>query len=247
MKTIAITGGCVNPVINTQPDSSTINQGQSASLTVAATGAISYQWYNGSAGTVTSPVAGGTTNTITPSPASTTSYWVRITNACGFSDSVAATITVNACPIPVIVTQPAGAVIAAGATLTLTVNATGATSYQWYTGASGVTTSPVAGGTAASITVSPAVVTAYWVRVSNACGSANSNPALVNNGVGGVRGDANGNASVGVDDIFYLISFLFSNGPGPAGLADTNANGSIGVDDIFYLINYLFSGGPAPR
>jgi sugar lactone lactonase YvrE len=60
-------------------------------------------------------------------------------------------------------------------------------------------------------------------------------------------GDVNGDGSVSVADIFYLISNLFAGGPAPIGSADVNGDGSVTVADIFYFINYLFAGGPAPR
>jgi photosystem II stability/assembly factor-like uncharacterized protein len=60
------------------------------------------------------------------------------------------------------------------------------------------------------------------------------------------RGDVNGNGTVEVGDIFYLINHLFAAGPAPVGSGDVNGNGTVEVGDIFYLINYLFAGGPAP-
>ncbi len=65
--------------------------------------------------------------------------------------------------------------------------------------------------------------------------------------IGGVKGDANGNGSVGVDDVFYLINYLFANGNPPVSPSDVNGDGVVSVADVFYLINYLFAGGPAPR
>jgi uncharacterized repeat protein (TIGR01451 family) len=65
--------------------------------------------------------------------------------------------------------------------------------------------------------------------------------------VGGVKGDANGDGSVTVSDVFYLVNYLFANGPSPVGPSDVNGDGIVSVADIFYLINYLFGGGPAPR
>jgi hypothetical protein len=63
------------------------------------------------------------------------------------------------------------ATISAGASTPLSVTATGTTtfSYQWYTGASGNTSNPVAGGTNAQISVSPTTTTNYWVRVTGQC------------------------------------------------------------------------------
>lgn len=59
-------------------------------------------------------------------------------------------------------------------------------------------------------------------------------------------GDANGDGSYSVADIFYLINFFFADGPPPAGNADANGDNAVTVTDIFYMINNLFSGGPPP-
>ncbi|MCE7931425.1 MAG: hypothetical protein DYH17_08625 [Xanthomonadales bacterium PRO6] len=59
-------------------------------------------------------------------------------------------------------------------------------------------------------------------------------------------GDANGNGTLEVADIFYLINFLLASGPPPAGDADANGDGSVSVADIFFIINYFFGGGPPP-
>ena len=60
------------------------------------------------------------------------------------------------------------------------------------------------------------------------------------------RGDANGDGTISVGDVFYLINFLFAGGPAPIGPADANGDGQVTVGDIFYLINHLFAGGPPP-
>jgi len=60
------------------------------------------------------------------------------------------------------------------------------------------------------------------------------------------RGDANGDGSVTVSDVFYLINALFSAGPPPVGNGDANSDAIVSPGDIFYLINYFFSGGPPP-
>jgi predicted secreted hydrolase len=70
-----------------------------------------------------------------------------------------------------------------------------------------------------------------------------------------IPGDANGSGgdpAVDIDDIVYLINYVFGGGPSPVGdLCCGDANGSQGdppvdIDDIVYLINYVFGGGPAP-
>ena len=93
----------------------------------------------------------------------------------------AAVIAAPAIVLPEITVQPASAEISAGQTTTLQVTATGLNlSYQWYAGASGTTTSPVAGATSASFATPALTGTAsYWVRVSNTGGTADSTAAFV--------------------------------------------------------------------
>jgi hypothetical protein len=59
-------------------------------------------------------------------------------------------------------------------------------------------------------------------------------------------GNANGDASVDVADVFAIVNTLFAGGPALACTADFNLDGKVDVVDVFYLINYLFAGGPAP-
>lgn len=75
------------PVIVAQPQSSV------DALSVAAIGTqpITYQWYRGQTGDVSQPVAGATSPTFAAPPAGV--YWVRVSNAIGHADSVAAGVT----------------------------------------------------------------------------------------------------------------------------------------------------------
>ncbi|MGA8807484.1 MAG: FG-GAP-like repeat-containing protein [Thermoanaerobaculia bacterium] len=85
------------------------------------------------------------------------------------------------CTAPSITAQPASTTITAGQSATLSVGVSGTApfSYQWYIGTSGNTASPISGATGPSLTVSPAVTTSYWARVTNSCGTANSATAVV--------------------------------------------------------------------
>lgn len=178
---------CTPSAIGTQPAGSTITQGSQASLSVTATGSspFGYQWYVGNSGDTSSPVGGGTTASIQVSPSSTTSYWVKVTNSCNATgaNSNTATVTVNSCTPAAIGTQPTGSSITQGsqASLSVTATGTGPFGYQWYVGNSGDTSSPVGGGTTASIQVSPSSTTSYWVKVTNSCNATgvNSNTATV--------------------------------------------------------------------
>ncbi len=154
------------PSITAQPTSRTITLGQSTTLSVSATQAVSYQWFQGT-------TLVGTNQTLTVSPGTTTTYWARVTNSCGFADSVTATV----CVLPSITAQPTSRTINPGQSTTLTVTATNATSYQWFQGTAPSGT-PV-GTNSSSLTVSPLATTNYWVRVTNACGSVDSTTATV--------------------------------------------------------------------
>lgn len=64
----------------------------------------------------------------------------------------------------------------------------------------------------------------------------------------GIRGDANLDDAILVDDIVLLVDFLFKGGPPPNCMEEGDANGSgmILVDDIVLLVDYLFKGGIPP-
>jgi hypothetical protein len=65
--------------------------------------------------------------------------------------------------------------------------------------------------------------------------------------------DPNGDGTIDPSDIFYLVAYLFTGGPAPAGTAgpvlsgDANGDGVVDPADIFYTVFYLFGTGPAPH
>jgi hypothetical protein len=63
-----------------------------------------------------------------------------------------------------------------------------------------------------------------------------------------MAGDANGDKTINILDITYLINYVYRGGPPPEPLAsgDPNCNSAINILDITFLINYLYKGGPAP-
>lgn len=179
----SIDGCTAVPAITAQPASSTVNAGSPATLSVTATGdSLQYQWYQGTAPSTTTPVPGGNGATLTVTPASTTSYWVRVFNACGAANSN--TATVNVCVPPGVTTHPLSQSVTSGfsATLSVTASGSGPFSYQWYEGTSGTTTTPV--GTNSATFTTPALTAnkSYWVRVTSTCNgssSVNSNTAVL--------------------------------------------------------------------
>ena len=115
--------GSQAPAITQHPASQTVSVGQSASFTVAASGAppLSYQWQrNGT------PIGGATSATYTLQTTSTDNgaqFRAVVTNASGSATSNTATLTVvaNQPPVPTIVTP---ALYSAGTTLNFSGSAT---------------------------------------------------------------------------------------------------------------------------
>jgi hypothetical protein len=164
----------VSPKITSPPQ--TLDVGNTAvTFSVTATGdaPLRYQWYSGTAGNTNTPIEGATSSTFTIKPAVTSAYWVRITNACDPpADSGTVFAIVNSCPPVTIVSQSGGATLLEGSSSTLAVIASGGTvSYQWFSGSSGITSSPIQGANSSSVTVTPAKTTSYWARATNTCGS----------------------------------------------------------------------------
>ncbi len=61
-------------------------------------------------------------------------------------------------------------------------------------------------------------------------------------------GDANADGVLDLEDVLYLINYLYKNGPAPYPFEAGDVDGSGGIDlgDALHLINYLYKGGPAP-
>lgn len=136
---------------------------------------VSYEWWAGPVGNhfTSTRVPGGTGSFIDVSPAVNTTYWVRI-KGCGTSsiDSLGALVTV--CTKPTIVSQTASHWEPKDKTLDISVAANGTSpNYQWYEGNVGVTTKPV-GFNQSFLRITTTATTTYWAKVSNSCGSVNS-------------------------------------------------------------------------
>lgn len=142
-------------------------QGGSSTLSVSG-GTLgkgaSWKWYSGSCGGTFI----GTGASITVSPASTTTYFVRAEGTCNTTSCAQVTITVNqpsVIPTGATATQ---AVICSGQSTTL--NVTGGTlgtgaSWKWYSDSCGGTFA----GTGTSINVFPTTATTYFVRSEGTC------------------------------------------------------------------------------
>nr|MBN2276905.1 hypothetical protein [candidate division Zixibacteria bacterium] len=61
-------------------------------------------------------------------------------------------------------------------------------------------------------------------------------------------GDADGNNSINILDVTFLITYMYRNGPAPVPpqAGDANGNSAVNILDATYLISYLYKSGPAP-
>ena len=126
-----------NLAITTQPTNQAVVEGANVSFTVAATGATSYQWQvdtgsgwkNLTNGTTWQ---GNTTNTLTFVSKSTyLNYKFRCSVSNGSSSIKSNAVTFSFKDPLKITKNPANQTVVAGGTVKFTVQATGATSYQW--------------------------------------------------------------------------------------------------------------------
>ena len=139
---------------------------------------------NVSPNTIASPGAGTSKVTITTHPLTfPRDYNVTLIATTPFDNAIyyrTFTVTVLCDPPKILGTeQPDDATIHGNGNASVKVKAAGSGpfTYQWYSGMPGMDMFPVKGATGATLTTSEDGL--YWVRVSNACGSADSQAATV--------------------------------------------------------------------
>ena len=166
------------PSITFQPADVTVAAGQTATFTVAASGAapMYYQWFwNGEI----VPDATGTSYTTPPVTISNRwdYFYVSVTNPLGSDYSYLAMLTVTG-NWPSITLQPSDVIVATGQVATFTVAASGAAPmfYQWYR--NGVT---LAGATGETYTTPPTAIyddgAWFYASVTNLAGAVDSDEA----------------------------------------------------------------------
>jgi matrixin len=176
--------GCPAVTITSISSSTTIIEGKSTTLTAEAGGGsgLTFGWFIGDPGVTT--ISAGSGNTITVHPTSTTNYWLRVTNSCGgFADSDVIAVTVTPCTSPSVIIQPSGGDILSGTSASLFVGDTGTKpeGYQWFQGSKGDTSNPVPEGVFPSFTTPNLFAsTKFWVRITNLCGTMDSEAAQLN-------------------------------------------------------------------
>jgi hypothetical protein len=135
---------------------------------------------------IAAPGAGDAIITLRTTPTTIAGdHFVTITANDGTTTSSSTIFVTVLCDPPFIlgIDQPKGSTVGIGRPAQLSVKASGSGpfTYQWFTGASGLSNFPLPVGTSANFTTSALHDTAsYWVRVSNPCGSVDSQTATVN-------------------------------------------------------------------
>lgn len=169
------------PVIEAPPVSRTAPVGGSATFSVSATGSapLRYQWQRNGV-----DVAGATGPTLV-TPALTLAdhgarYRVVVSNAAGSITSAEATLSVTTLAAPVITTQPVAVTAAPGQTASFAVKATGspAPSYQWLKNGVAIAGADGAAYTTPALSLGDSGAV-YSVRVSNAQGEVLSDGAVL--------------------------------------------------------------------
>ena len=175
------------PIMTSQPQSATVNAGQSATFSVSASSStsLSYQWQSRAPGGSTFVNIPGATSSIYTTPASQVSdsgaeFQCVLTNGSGSVNSDIAALTVQAVSSPVITQAPQNMTVLAGqpATFSVSTSSTGLT-YQWQSQAPGASSfSNIPGATGSSYTTAATQAvnsgTEFLCIVSNSNGSISS-------------------------------------------------------------------------
>ena len=105
--TLTVSAAAVAPTITTQPANQTVTAGQTATFAVVAGGTapLSYQWQKNGAN-ITGATAASYTTPATTTADSGSTFAVVVSNSAGTVTSAAATLTVNPAPAPAIQVSP---------------------------------------------------------------------------------------------------------------------------------------------
>src|SRR6266404_3800551 len=172
----------VRPTITTQPSNQAVGIGQTATFTVAAAGTppLGYQWQKNNAN-----IGGATLSTyMTPVTAASdngATFDVIVTNSAGSVTSASATLTVNGSSAIAITRQPVSQSVTIGQSATFSVTATSGTlplNYQWQKNGANIA------GATLSTYMTPATAASdngatFDVIVTNSAGSVTSASATL--------------------------------------------------------------------
>jgi len=180
---VNVNSGSIAP-LSVQSSTNNVCVGGSSTLTTNGGSLVSganWTWYENSCGT---GAAIGTGSTIVVSPTANTTYYVRSEGGvCGNSSCTNISIITNSLSSNPISVAATSTNLCLGDGTNMNVNGgslgTGA-QWQWYTGSCG----GVNVGSGASINVTPAVTTTYFVRAEGTCGNTTCQSITINVGNG---------------------------------------------------------------
>jgi predicted small secreted protein len=191
-------GGNVAPTITTQPANVSVVAPATATFSVVATGTPTptYQWRRNGTNISGATASSYTTGATTVAADNGAKFDVVVTNAAGSVTSAQATLTVTSGNVaPAITTQPSSISVVAPATATFSVVATGTPTptYQWRRNGTNIS-----GATASSYTTGATTVAAdngakFDVVVTNAAGSVTSAQVTLTVASASAGWTANGN------------------------------------------------------
>ncbi|MFL6246902.1 MAG: carboxypeptidase regulatory-like domain-containing protein [Thermoanaerobaculia bacterium] len=221
--------------------------GNLASVANAGVGAT-YNWIVGN-GAITAG-AGTASITFTAGVAGTLTIDVTVTTGAGCIDTDSASVTVGNPPVTVTSVTPATGPSHGGTNVTIAGSGFNAGATVTF-GGSAATNVVVVNATQITAKTPAHAAGAVNVVVTNT----NTTSGTLTNGYTYFlqNFDPNGDGVIDPADIFYLVAYLFTGGPAPAGTAgpvlsgDANGDGLVDPADIFYTVFYLFGGGPAPH
>jgi hypothetical protein len=159
-----------------------VTAGQTATFTVLAAGTapLGYQWQKNGVNISGATLASYTTPATTTADSGAT-FSVVVSNTAGTVTSAAATLTVNPAPVaPTITTQPVNQTVTAGQTASFTVLAAGTAplGYQWQKNGVNISGATLASYTTPATTTTDSGAT-FSVVVSNTAGTVTSSAATL--------------------------------------------------------------------
>jgi hypothetical protein len=173
----------VRPTITIQPANQTVSVGQTATFSVVASGtpSLSYQWQENSMN-IPGATSSSYTTPATMAKDNGATFAVKVTNAAGSVTSASATLTVTGIGSSAITitTQPVSQSVTIGQTATFSVSATSGTlplSYQWQK--NGMNTAATTSTYTTPATTIHDGGEKFTVVVSNTAGSVTSSPATL--------------------------------------------------------------------
>ncbi|HOP06685.1 MAG TPA: M4 family metallopeptidase [candidate division Zixibacteria bacterium] len=185
----------------------------------------------------------------TPTTSGTIDFTARVNDAIGGTQLQELSLLVNDAVAVLTTSLPDGV---EGDAYSQQLNADGGTGTIAWTDAGGdlagtgltLSTAGLVTGTVASATT-----ITFTAQAEDALGSYDTRTLSILFTQAWICGDADGNGSATPDiqDLVYLVAYMFNDGPPPPVMATVDVDGSGSgpdISDLIYLVSYMFQGGP---